>query len=186
MIKKLYLSLFIGLLILIVVLISGYIGSSSHGNQSYNDKFISFDYPGDFQYTSVNYRERGGKDWQKDFLNVRSVLNVRNDKVYITVLKNENATNFTLSKGKEILAKQIVDMGGNYSSDTRKTNDNGVEVESTMFTLNDQYGPIKYIYYYFKPTDDIMYDIVIYGYGTNFVDFQSVGDTVFNSLKINK
>lgn len=187
MIKKLDLSLFFGLLILMIVVpISGCVDSSSNGNQSYNDTFISFDFPDDFQYTSVNYRERGGKKWQKDFLNVRSVLNVRNDKVFITVLKNENATNFTLLKGKEILAKQIIDMGGNYSSDTRKTNDNGVEVESTSFTINDQYGPIKYIYYYCKPNNDIMYAIVIYGYGTTFVDVQSVADTVFTSLKINK
>lgn len=188
MIKRLDLSLFFGLLILmIVVSISGCVHSNSNGTQKYNDEFISFDYPSDFQYTSGHYHiESGGANW-------RNVLMIGNGKVFISISKNENATNLTTSEAKEkaekrISEKDIVDKDGKYLSDTRKTNDNGVEAESTITSINDpnnQNVVYKYITYYFKANTDVMYSIIIYGNEKNFVDVQSVADTLFNSLKIN-
>lgn len=189
MIKKLDLSLFFGLLILmIVVSISGCVHSSSNGTQKYDDEFISFDYPGDFQYTSGHsYIVSGGLNW-------RNVLTLGNGKVFINIIKNEDATNLTPSEVKEIAAKSIsekdiADKGGKYLSDSHKTNDNGVEVESTITSINYPYDKkivYKYVTYYFKADTDVMYSIIIYGEEKNFVDVQSVADTVFNSLKINK
>lgn len=190
MIKKLDLSLFFVLLILmIVVSISGCIHSNnSNGTQKYNDKLISFDYPSDFRYTSGHYHIiSGGENW-------KNVLIIGNGEVFININKNENAADLTLSDVKEKVKKEIsendiADKGGKYLSDTRKTNDNGVEVESSITSINDPYNKktvYKYVNYFFKANADVMYSIIIYGKEQNFVDVQSVADTVFNSLKINK
>lgn len=186
--KKRDLSFFFGLLILmIVVSISGCVDSSSYGTQKYNDEFISFDYPSNFHYTSIHYIAIGA-NWKDVFV-------VENGKVYMNIVKNENATDLTPSEMKKMAAeeisstKDIVDNGGKYLSDTRKTNDNGIEVASTITSINNPYDKkivYKYINYYFKANTNVMYAIIIYGDEKNFVDVQSVADTVFNSLKINK
>ncbi len=188
MIKKVDLSLFLGLLILMIaVSISGCVHSSSNGTQKYNDEFISFDYPSDFRYTSGHYHiVSGGENW-------KNVLIIGNGKVFININKNEN-TDSTLSDVKEMVAervsaKDVADKGGKYLSDTLQTNDNGIEVESIITTINDPSDKkivYKYINYYFKANTDVMYSIIIYGDEKNYVDIQSVADTVFNSLKINK
>lgn len=188
MIKKVDLSLFLGLLILMIaVSISGCVHSSSNGTQKYNDEFISFDYPSDFRYTSGHYHiVSGGENW-------KNVLIIGNGKVFININKNEN-TYSTLSDVKEMVAervsaKDVTDKGGKYLSDTLQTNDNGIEVESIITTINDPSDKkivYKYINYYFKANTDVMYSIIIYGDEKNYVDIQSVADTVFNSLKINK